>query len=546
MKKKVISASLVVALGTTVALTGCGGADEKAQADSKAAAEKVSPPGTFPIVKDKETLKVYNVGDPNIEDLNTNEFTKWYENKTNIHVDWTVVPTTAKDEKLQVTLAGGDLPDVFMNAGISSSQLVALGSQGVFLPLNDLIDKYAPNIKRVMEETASYSKPYFYAQDGNIYGLPNMGEVVHSTMPRKLWINKAWLDKLGLQVPTTTDELYNVLKAFKAMDPKIVPLSGANQANNEIDGALMQAFTYYERGTYVEVKDGQIQFSANTPGFKAGLAFMRKLVQEGLMQPEAFIQDRKALTALAEDPAGSRLGAASALYWGQFTVDNGPSGRYKDYVPVPVLKGPNGEAYGYDRGYAPLPGSFVITKDAKNPVAAIRWIDWLYDERTGIQEGASSSWGIEGQGWKRPAQGVLGLNGKQALVEPIVPFGTKTNIRWGQTAARFTARDVQEGGVVTPDSKLESQLLDITNKYYKPFAKPDSHVPFMFMSGDDLTKYGDVTKNIQNTVQQFMLKFITGNLDLDKDWDKYLKELDNAGLQQYIQILQSNYEKTKK
>ncbi|WP_282939113.1 extracellular solute-binding protein [Paenibacillus sp. RC67] len=544
MNKKIIPASLAVALGMTAALTGCGG-DSKGGADNKAATDNLTAPGTFPIVKNKETMKVYVVGDPNIEDLTTNDFTKFYEDKTNIHVDWTVVPQSAKEEKLQVTIAGGDLPDVFMNAGISASQLVALGSQGVFQPLNELIDKYAPHIKKVMEE-APYVKQYMYAQDGNIYGIPNVGEVVHSTMPKKMWINKAWLDKLGLQVPTTTDEFYNVLKAFKQMDPKAVPLAGANAANNEPDAFLMQSFVYYEKGNYVELNNGKVEFSASKPGYKNGLLYMRKLVQEGLLQPESFIQDRKALTALAEDPAGSRLGAATALYWGQFTIDNGPSGRYKDYVPVPVLAGPNGERFGYDRGFAPIPGAFVITKDAKDPIAAIRWLDWLYDERVGIQEGTTSSWGKEGTGWKRPAEGVMGLNGKQALVEPIVPFGTKTNIRWGQTAARFTARDVQEGGVVTKDSQLEAKLLDITNKYYKPYAAPDKRVPFMFMSGDHLTKYGDVTKNIQNTVQQFMLKFITGNLDIDKDWDKYLKELDNAGLQQYLQILQSNYDKTKK
>lgn len=71
------------------------------------------------------------------------------------------------------------------------------------------------------------------APDGNIYALPSINDCYHCSMAQKMWIYKPWLDKLGLDVPTTTDELYTVLKAFKDKDPNgngkadEVPLTGA-------------------------------------------------------------------------------------------------------------------------------------------------------------------------------------------------------------------------------------------------------------------------------------------------------------------------------
>ncbi len=87
------------------------------------------------------------------------------------------------------------------------------------------------------------AKSFFYkdlitAPDGNIYALPQVNECYHCMYQQRMWIYKPWLDKLGLKMPTTTDEFYEVLKAFKTKDPNgngkadEIPLSGSIQASS--------------------------------------------------------------------------------------------------------------------------------------------------------------------------------------------------------------------------------------------------------------------------------------------------------------------------
>lgn len=545
-----VSKRLVWLLCGTVVLSGCTG-NPSPGGETAADQKKVSAPGTFPIVDEKITIKLFTKHDPKVEDYATNEFTKWYEEKTNIHIDWQTVPVSALAEKLQVTLAGGDLPEVIMTAGLTPSQLVAYGSQGLFLPLNDLIDQYAPNIKKMMEQVPE-SRKYLYAPDGNIYGLPRYSENVHTSMPKKLWINQKWLDNLGLQMPETTEDLYNVLKAFKTKDPNgngkadEIPFAGATQDNNEPESFIMQSFLFFDRDTYVMVENDKIVFTGDSEGYKEGLKYLRRLIQEGLLAPESFTQDRKALTALSEAPEGARLGAAPGLIWTQFSVSNSPLGRDKEFVPVPILAGPDGKRYGFDKGESVIPAEFVITKNAKNPEAAIRWINFFYDSSQMLETGMSPSYGIEGVHWEKIEPGKFGLDGvTPAEFRILVQPGTPGNYYWNQSVPSYSTVKTMYRYEVTPEMDSEVVLYNTTKELYKPYSMLDKKLPFLYFMPEDLAKYGDLQKNIVGVVRQFMLKFVTGNLDIDKDWDKYIQELNNAGLKQYVDILQETYDKNK-
>ncbi len=538
----ILTLSLVSACTSAPTATPEGTPKETSKEPTKSAApngttDKVKPPGTFPIVDKKETLKIFTIQDSTVENPATNDFVKWYEEKTNIKIEWDVAPAAGFAEKLQVTLAGGKLPDIFMASNISASQQVSYGAQGVFRPLNDLIDKYAPNIKKMMQDSP-YLKDYMYTLDGNIYALPTLDEGLHVTLPNKLWIYQPWLDKLGLKMPTTLDEYYNVLVAFKKNYPNAWPLSALKGA--EPTNFFMQSFIYYDNRNYLQMKDKKVEFVADKPAYKEGLKYLRKLVKDGLLQPEAYTQDRQALTALGEYPNETRLGSVTGLWWGSWVVHNGESGRYKDYQPVGILAGPNGERIGMDRGVTPQMGAFAITKDAKNPEAAIRWVDWLYNPYNMFEEGWSAYFGKEGVGWKKAAPGAKSYTGADAKWEFIMPYGTKNNHRLQQSAPFYRTAAFTYSEAMADKNDLEPRLYRATNELYVPYSRRDLKVPFLFLSEKDLTKHGDLLNNIKNVVSQFEIKFLTGNLDLDKDWDSYLKELNNAGLPAYIEIVQRN------
>lgn len=105
-----------------------------------------------------------------------------------------------------------------MNMGVSRTQEMMYGQQGVFLSLNDLIKKQGYYINQMFDENPEY-KEVITAPDGNIYAIPEVNECYHCSLSVKLWIYKPWLEKLDLKMPQTIEEFHQVLKAFKELDP---------------------------------------------------------------------------------------------------------------------------------------------------------------------------------------------------------------------------------------------------------------------------------------------------------------------------------------
>ncbi len=122
-----------------------------------------------------------------------------YEDMTNVHIDWEQVPQEGVDEKRNLALAGGNLPDAFYAANMPTLDIFKYGQQGLFLELNDLIDQYAPNVKKLMEENPEIRKAITFP-DGKIYSLPvildpEFTSVRTHPLP---WFNQEVLNKVGI------------------------------------------------------------------------------------------------------------------------------------------------------------------------------------------------------------------------------------------------------------------------------------------------------------------------------------------------------------
>lgn len=554
--RKAVLGGLALTLSVSMALTGCGSKQNPGDGNKPGTAAEgnsaVSKAGTFPIVKDKQTLKVFTAHDTFVENYETNDFTKWYEEKTNLHVEWEAVPSSAAKEKLQVKLATADLPDIFMNAGLTESQMVMFGTQGVFVPLNGLIDKYAPNVKNMLDKQ-SEAALRAYTPDGNIYALPSVNESAQQSYPKKMWINKPWLDKLGLSMPETTEEFYQVLKAFKTKDPNgngkadEVPMAACNgdkNANNELESFLMMSYTFYDRSNYLMMDGDKVKFIGDTQEYKDGLKYLRKLYSEDLIAKDSFIQDRKALMALTENDTVNKLGAAPSYALGHFTIDAGSTtNRFKDFVNVPPLKGPTGLRQAFDRGAQVLVGRFAITRNSKIPEAAIRWIDWFYDNEGMLNSEYHAGLGKEGTGWKKAAEGAKALDGSAAKIERIIPSGTKTNHHWSLTYPTYESLDYLMKIAATQEKDII--VYSEAKTKYAPYAV-NKAVSFMFLTEEQLAKSGDLKTSIKKVADTFQVKFITGTLDIDKDWDAYVKELKNAKLDEFVKVTQEAYDASKK
>ncbi len=170
-------------------------------------------------------------------------------------------------EQLNLALASGDLPDVIMNVDVSPEQQMIYGEQGIFVSFTDLIEKYGDNTKKIFQEMPEV-KGAITAPGNKIYSLPYINECYHCSLDYKMYVYKPWLDKLGLKEPTTTEEFYQMLKAFKEKDPNgngkadEIPLvggisTGSGPSKSQIDVWIMNSFIYDDGYKRMLVKDGK-------------------------------------------------------------------------------------------------------------------------------------------------------------------------------------------------------------------------------------------------------------------------------------------------
>lgn len=555
-KRRIFSfLSLLLVLTFVLASFGCAPAATSAPAaatKAPAAADKVSPAGEFPISKETVTLKAFINPRANIN-YEKNEFTKLIEKKLNIKLVFDVPPVADFKTKLNLVLASEDLPDVFIGGGIPLDQQQILAQQGTIIPLNDLIDKYGKEFKTVLQ-TAPATKDLITLLDGKIYALPDYNECYHCSMSQKMWVYKPWLDKLGLKIPETTDEFYEMLKAFKTKDPNgngkadEIPLSGGLQAptgapwQTQIDSYIMNSFVYNDRittnGSRHLILDGTTVKAAFTQdGWKEGLKYLAKLYSEGLIDPQTFTNDSNKVKQLGENPDVPILGAISAGWYGVFTENGGKSGRWKDYIAIPPLKGPSGLRATPKAIYQPYgQGWFLITKKCKNPEAAFRLADWFYS----FEATTDSVFGVEGEDWVRAKDTDVSISGGKALYTVLKVWGAgEENTRhWSQTAPTFRTGTYRLGQTFNPADPLERTLYEATKNNMEPYGETKKAVPPVIFTAEQSKQFGELNTTVFNAMDEWMASFITGKKNVDKDWDAYLKNLKDSGLDQYLKLFQ--------
>ena len=526
--------AIVIMMAVMVFLTGCQKAAEQTKAE-------LTPAGEFPISKEKAVIKVFAGKYPGVEDLDTNKFTQKYEEKTNVHIEWEQVPYEQIKEKANIILSSGDYPDVFMGAQITNSQLVSYGEQGIFLPLNDLIENNSKYFKELLEKEA-WIKDQITTPNGKIYTFPMAHENYHMQYPYKFWMYKPWLTELGLEVPTTTDELYTVLKAFKERDPNKngkadeIPLAGS-KGSTAIDIFLMNSFVYND-GSLLQNNDGTLEFISSTEGYRNGLRYLTKLYKEGLIAPESFTMDNTQLRQMGENPDVVILGAAPALYYGDFTQDNGASGRYLDYVPVAPLKGPDGVQYAATYPYS-IGNHMQITNKCADPELVMRWVDWLYTSEAKME----LTFGYEGEHWKKADAGQVGLNDKPAVFQLIKKINDQQqNETIRDTVPNHGPMSMIEGMYIEDrENYTEYKLINTTRDFYDPYRyKMPAYSPYY--TSEQATEVAQVSAPIGNFVTSSLAKFVTGEMDIETDWDSYVAELEKMNVKRFVQIQQEAYD----
>ena len=219
MKKltKMLSLSLTLAMLIGL-LAGCSGAGGAA---GNSAGLEVDPATlAFPLAETATITGLTNFPAGTESEPNNRTIFKRLEEQTNVHVEWKTIQSDQWGEKIVLEMSNvKTLPDFVFNAGFSDTDLLKYAKQGVIINLEEYIDKYMPNLSKVFEQAPEY-RAMCTDEDGHIWALPWIEQLGYEktaiqTVGNMSFINTAWLDYLGLEMPTTVDEFEDVLIAFR-------------------------------------------------------------------------------------------------------------------------------------------------------------------------------------------------------------------------------------------------------------------------------------------------------------------------------------------
>ena len=513
---------------------------------------------------DDGVITIYSQQGPE-SDLNTNELTLLLEEEFDVDLQFetTTWDAGAASESRQITLASGDYPDAFLLIPwvdqFTPAELLKLGDQGVIRPLNDLLDENAPNLQAAWEQSPEWEE-LSTAPDGTVWGLPQWNDCFHCTYPSKLWMNSAWLDAVGMDQPTTPEELREVLTAFRDEDPNgngeadEVPMTGFSSS---VLPYLMNPFVYMASPT----EDGVIPASLALDGdtvtlqptldeWREGLQFVHSLHEEGLLDGATFTQNQDAVLATGDIAGDPILGSTVVGHPGVFVTIGQEDERDRDYDPVPPLTGPNGSPAS-EMLSSVVGASFVITSNASDEEAAtlVQIVDWMIDYDNHLR----AEFGEEGVAWDYPEEGDVALD---ESLEPLfvrhrlsgAEATENSNVAWGPLAQYYGDEVFRGSQVVDEDiydlAGYERRLFEATEPYAEQ--SPDAAFPYwnVWVPAEDSAELSTAQTNVENLVLQADAEFITGvrDIDSDADWQAFQDELAANGAERYVQIYQEAYD----
>ena len=491
---------------------------------------------TYP--EEQVSYKVYirlrsTNGDPD-----TMQLFQEMEEVTNVHMDFVKVPEAEWSEKISLLLgAGVDLPDALYSAyAMTGEEMVNYGSQGILIALNDYIDQYMPNLTKVLTEHPDI-RASITAPDGNIYGLPYVVEDgITGQIPSNMFINKTWLDKLGLEIPTTIDELEAALIAFKEQDPNgngeadEIPMTFQFLSSQRDLGGLFGMFGYADRiyagQHHFVVDDGKVIFVPATEGYKEGCAYLYEhFFSKGLIDIEGFTMDKATYKAQNQNDD-----ANIGVFFGWNIYDLGTK-HVDEYVPFAPVLGPNGTtSWGQVAASGMEPKGLVVTNACKDPKYLLMWADLLYDEYYAMQ----MSYGPVGVN--------LIDNGDGTYDYAETPEGqTYDEFKFGNTfpdSCLALFRDFYDRMLPLPENSVAKD--QVNTELYLPVAT-SVYYPKLLFAEEDNDQIALIGNDIIAYAEEMRAKWLAHG-GVEDEWDAYIQRLNTMGLEEYTEIYQSTYD----
>jgi len=541
-----------------ISTAGCGGAKENAQtntekpannnssSDASSSGENEEGKLSSYITDEKLTLTILTTEWTGAQVGNNMPLYQELEKRTNIHLDFQLLPLTDPLEKFNLIMASGDLPDIIGYS--NATALNKYGMEGALIPLQDLIEEHAPDIKKAYDNPLP-NDPLPYRQntwaeitagDGNIYSIALISS---SNAIGAVWaIRTDWLEKLGLEIPETADDLYNVLKAFKEQDPNgngeadEIPLVAGQGGKTARILPLVNAFDAH-MNLYVDPETDTIKYGPVEENFKEGLMFLNKLYSEGLLEEDYLTATNDQWLARA---SGNQAGLM--FVWPASGIGGANNGLQKldksfKFEPIAPFKSKSGAQY-KDTSTA---GRLVQPRNAitvanKHPVETMKLFNYCFTE-----EGARLiEYGIEG------VHHTI-VDGKPVYTDLILnnPDGLDPEAARVNDGLLTTALPYQMGWDC--HFQAHAEAAPWTVKAWEVYREPgmvEAPMPTLNFTDQELSKVNQLVAEIDTFKDPMIDKFIMGLESFDK-FDEFVDGINKAGLEELLKIYNDAYQRYK-
>ncbi|NOU62467.1 extracellular solute-binding protein [Paenibacillus sp. LMG 31461] len=380
--KSVKFAAMTLTASMALGLTGCSNNEETPSPSSSANSTPKSDTSSYPIKTDV-TLTYWMPLSSNVSASSANmgetEFAKELQKQTGIKVKFIHPAAASVDEQFGIMLASGDLPDIIEWGwyGFTGGPQNAI-EQKYIIPLNEVIDKYAPNLKSYLTKDQELDKSV-KTSSGQYYAFPGIRSDDALKVTSGPMVRKDWLDELNLPIPETMADWEAMLTAFKEKKGVSAPYSA--DPNQWLGGSMFMGAFGVTEGFYVE--NGKVHYGPLENGYKEYLSTMARWYSKKLLDQNFATFDVKTFQAnMINGKTGATIGSAGGDLGKYNLTSRKTNAKYDlEAAPYPVLnKGERPKFGNKQRTYMNTGGAAAISRSSKNVELAARLLDYAYSD----------------------------------------------------------------------------------------------------------------------------------------------------------------------
>lgn len=393
MKKRIIAVALATMMLASV-LAGCKAAKTNETTETKGAdtanvsgetSEKEAP-------KEKKeiTVMIMDRGQCATEEgtMEQNRWTEWINENSPVKVKWVPVPRSESFSKVNTMFASDSAPDLVWEFG--KGFMDGLYTQGVIQPVDDYIEQYSTTYKAYLEEHPEL-RPYITEDDGKMYAFTSARTPL-TIANHGMWIRQDWLDKLGLETPTTVEELYDVAEKFAKNDPDGNGVDDTVGISFNFNFFAIMKALYGLPGENIVIENEKLSLWDGSEGYAQCFEMIKKMYANGVIDKEYvtdtnYERQRQLITT-----------GKAGIYFARYDesgiwMDLKKNCPEANLVPLESVEGPFGK-FGLYQEPAPF-RTVCMNSKAKDPEAVIQFLDWMLEEGW-----FTLTYGIEGENYK--------------------------------------------------------------------------------------------------------------------------------------------------